>query len=279
MGQPDTDAKARRAATSRRFPDKTVLVTGGAAGIGLACVKRLLDEGAQVLIADADPKGKSIAAGLGERARFAPCNVTRAEDWATVITAVGDWTGRLDALVNNAGITASGKDYDVLNVSPAHIEHVMRVNLIGAWLGVQTCLPMLIESCGAIVNISSRAGIFAVPSAPAYAASKAALISLTKSAALYCAQQKTAVRCNAVMPGSVNTPTWRPISGPASSVSLQKEGERKAGTPTDANFDHIPLARLARPDEIASAAVFLASEDASYITGTTLLVDGGQSCL
>jgi NAD(P)-dependent dehydrogenase (short-subunit alcohol dehydrogenase family) len=110
-----------------------------------------------------------------------------------------------------------------------------------------------------------------MPGAPAYAASKAALVSLTRSVALQCAREKTGVRCNAVLPGSIDTPMWRPLSGDG--TAMTREQGLAAGLP------HIPMARLGQADEVAAAVLFLGSADASYITGTTLLVDGGQSCL
>ena len=151
------------------------------------------------------------------------------------------------------------------------IRRMLDINFEGAWTGIRTMLPLLTAARGAIVNVASRGAEVAMPSAPAYAASKAALISLTRSTALYCARNSSGVRCNAVLPGSVDTPMWRPLSGDGSTTT--RAAAIAAGLP------HIPLGRLAQPEEIAAAVLFLASGAASYITGTGLLVDGGQSCL
>lgn len=128
--------------------------------------------------------------------------------------------------------------------------------------GIRRCLPLMEARGGAVVNVASRAAEAGTPQAAAYAASKAALVSLTRSLAVHGAGLRPVLRCNAVLPGSVATPMWRPISG---------EG-------ADDPFAQVPLGRIARAEEIASAVLYLASDEASYITGTTLTVDGGQSC-
>ncbi len=255
-----------------RFSGQFAIISGAASGIGLACARRFVAEGGRVLMLDRDLAGLTAAARqLGNAADYIACDVAVEEDWLAAAKRVETHKDRLDTLINCAAITQSGQTVNVAHAGAEHIRRTLSVNFEGAWAGIRTMLPYLTAAHGSIVNVASRAAVVGVPGAPAYAASKAALVSLTRSVALQCAREKRGVRCNAVLPGSVDTPMWRPLSGDGRVLS-REEGLAN-GLP------HIPMARLARPDEIASAILFLASEDASYITGTTLLVDGGQSCL
>ncbi len=250
-----------------RFAGRVALVSGAASGIGLACAARLVAEGAEVVLTDRDAGGAAVAGDLGARAHFMPCDIALEADWRACADAIRTRFGRLHVLVCNAGITASGTDVDCENADTAHIAGIMAVNFAGTWAGMRACLGLM--QGGAIVTVASRAALVGTPLAPAYAASKAALVSLTRSLALHCARNGSGIRCNAVLPGSVDTPMWRPISA----------GDADRAAVIAAGLPHIPLGRLATPAEIAAAVLFLATDDASYITGTTLLVDGGQSCL
>lgn len=252
----------------QRFDGKIAFVTGAASGIGHACAKALADEGATVIVADRSADGEKVAAAI-DRALFFRLDVGDTAGWENAASFVKERCGRLDVLINSAAITRGGEAFNVANATDEVIEETLAVNLKGAWAGIRVMLPLLEAAQGAIVNIASRAAEVGVPDAPAYGASKAAMVSLTRSTALLSARRKSGVRCNAVLPGSVDTPMWRPLSGGGKS----REEAIAAGLP------HIPLNRLATAQEIAAPVLFLASGEASYITGTTLLVDGGQSCL
>jgi NAD(P)-dependent dehydrogenase (short-subunit alcohol dehydrogenase family) len=248
------------------------MITGAASGIGLACARRFVVEGGRVAILDRDDtRGPAQAAELGSAAEFIKFDAASDSDWADAAARVAAGGGRLDVLINCAAMTESGTAVDVAHAGNDHIRRTFGVNFDGAWAGIRALLPHLTAARGAIVNVASRAAVAAMPAAPAYAASKAALVSLTRSVALQCARENRGVRCNAVLPGSVDTPMWRPLSGDGKVMT------REQGLAT--GLPHIPMARLAQPEEVAAAVLFLASDDASYITGTALLVDGGQSCL
>jgi len=251
-----------------RFKDRVGVVTGAASGIGLAVARRLAAEGARVMAFDRDPAGVDRLADRPS-IRFATLDVTDAAGWTLRAAEVAEQFGSPDILVSAAGIVASGRDTDVARADLDAARRVMAVNFEGAWLAIQALLPRMAAD-GAIVTIASRAAGVGSPSAPAYAASKAALVSLTRSTALHGARDPRRIRCNAVLPGSVDTPMWRPLDDAAA--------RDRAGAMAHA-ATAIPLGRLADASEIAVAALFLASPEASYITGATLAVDGGQCAL
>lgn len=251
-----------------RLSNKIALVTGAARGIGAAIARAFSDEGAEVIVTDIDDAGgAAMAARLG--ARFERLDVAVEADWERVARLFP----RLDVLVNNAGVT--GFEGPFSGAPPAHDpEHaslsdwraVHAVNLDGTFLGCRYAIrAMRARGAGSIINISSRSGLVGVAGAAAYAASKAAIRNHTKSVALYCAAQGLAIRCNSIHPAAVLTPMWEPLLGQG-----PDRAAREAAMVADT-----PLKRFARPEEVAALAVLLASDEATYMTGSELSIDGG----
>jgi NAD(P)-dependent dehydrogenase (short-subunit alcohol dehydrogenase family) len=241
---------------SRRFEGRSVLVTGGARGQGAAHVERLAREGAFVLAADVlDSDGEQLAAALAaERLRVAyrHLDVTRADEWAAAVAQVAVETGRLDVLINNAGIIHVNP---LLDETVASWNQILAVNLTGPLLGIQAAVPVMRRTGGSIINVASIFGVVGAAGYAGYTASKGGLLALTKTAALELAAE--GIRVNAVVPGGVSTP--------------MNEAEKKDG----GVVPETPLGRRASVAEIAAAVAFLASDDASFVTGTDLAVDGG----
>jgi 3-oxoacyl-[acyl-carrier protein] reductase len=242
-----------------RLQDHVVIVTGGASGIGAATARRVTTEGATVVIFDinreAAEKHAATLCSEGADAAGFGVDVTRRSDWEAAVSRVIEQYGRIDALVNNAGVT---RDKSLVKMSDDDWDLVIDVNLKGAWLGCQAVAPHLRERGGSIVNMSSesRNGEFGQSN---YSAAKAGVVGLTRTVAIE--QARYNVRCNAIAPGSVDTPMTRVVP----------EQVR------DSWLDSIPLRRLAEPDEIASVVAFLLSADAAYVTGQVVGVDGGSS--
>lgn len=249
-----------------RFNGKSIIVTGGAAGIGRACVEVFAAEGGAVVIADLDAeKGTALAAeinGRGGKALFVPTDVGSARDAGALIDATLEWACGLDVLVNNAGII---KTADFLDLSEADFDAVLRVNLKGAFLVGQAAARAMVARGrgGAIVNMSSCNAVLAIPNQVPYVTSKGGLNQLTKVMALALAEKN--IRVNAVGPGSILTDLLR--------VVMENDEVRRR------ILARTPLGRCGEPSEIAKIVLFLASEDASYITGQCLYADGGRLAL
>jgi NAD(P)-dependent dehydrogenase (short-subunit alcohol dehydrogenase family) len=249
---------------------KVALVTGAARGIGAAIARAFVDEGATVWLSDLrDAEGEALAASMGTRARFRHLDVREEAQWASVMTELLAAHGAIDVLVNNAGITGfedSAAPQNPCEVSLADWHRVHRTTLDGVFLGCREALrAMRVHGRGSIINIGSRSGVVGIPGAAAYASAKAAVRNHTRSVALWAAEQGTAIRCNVIQPAAVLTPMWEPMLGHG-----PDRASRMAAFVADT-----PLRRFARPEEVAAVAVLLASDEASYITGTDINVDGG----
>jgi NAD(P)-dependent dehydrogenase (short-subunit alcohol dehydrogenase family) len=251
-----------------RLQNKVALVTGAARGIGAAIAEAFRAEGAAVLVTDIDEAaGRATAERLG--AAWLKLDVREELAWIGAMARVLDSHGRLDVLVNNAGISgleggaAGGVPHDPEHAALADWQAVMRTNLDGVFLGCKHALRAMRRGtrAGSIVNIASRSARVGVPAAAAYAASKAAVVNHTRSVALYCAEQRLPVRCNAILPAAVLTPMWEPLLGQG-----EDREARMAAFVADT-----PLRRFGLPAE----AVLLASDECPYMTGSELHVDGG----
>lgn len=253
-----------------RLQGKVALVTGAARGIGAAIATAFVREGAHVVLTDInDTLGEETARGLGESAGYRRLDVREETDWQRVLSELLDTRGRLDVLVNNAGIT--GFENGVLAHDPEHASldswhAVHRTNLDGVFLGCKHAIrAMRTHGSGSIINISSRSGLVGIPSAAAYASSKAAVRNHTKTVALYCAAQGLSIRCNSIHPAAILTPMWEPMLG----EGADREARMRAFT------RDTPLQRFGTPEEVAAVAVLLASDEAAYMTGAELNIDGG----
>lgn len=247
-----------------RLTDKICVITGGARGIGQAIAEAFVAEGAEVILTDTDVEaGHALAATLS--ARFMRLDVREEADWAALAVRVPI----MDVLVNNAGVTGFEQGtvpHDPEHVSLENWRAVHATNLDGTFLGCRTAIAaMKGKGAGSIINMSSRSGLVGIPAAAAYASSKAAIRNHSKSVALYCAQQGWAIRCNSIHPAAILTPMWE--------VMLGDGPDRK--TRTAALIADTPLKRFGLASEVAAIAVLLASDEASYITGSEFNIDGG----
>jgi NAD(P)-dependent dehydrogenase (short-subunit alcohol dehydrogenase family) len=242
---------------------RVCIVTGGSQGIGEACVRRFVAEGARVVIADvADGPGQALAAALGELALYVHCDVSsKAQVDALVAQTFTTW-GRVDVLVNNAGIF---KAADFLDISEADFDAVLNVNLKGAFLmGQAVARVMAAHGGGRIVNMSSVNGVLAIPNIASYNVSKGGVNQLTRVMALALADKN--IRVNAVAPGTIATELA------AKAVLTSDEARNKI-------LGRTPMKRLGEPSEIADVVAWLASDAASYVTGEIVTVDGGRMTL
>ncbi len=265
------EATRERNGVADRLAGKITLITGAASGIGRSAAEACLREGASLVATDIDAEGGKRALGdAGGSISFLTHDVTSESDWRSVVGIVEERFGRLDVLVNNAGIGLSGP---VVDTSFSEWQRLMRVNVDGVFLGVKHGLPLMRASGGgSIVNVSSIAGITASPNASAYCASKGAVRLFTKSVALECADARDGVRVNSVHPGPVDTAIWDTLLGiaPGSQVSREAILDKYAD-------QTVPLGRLGTLQEIAAGIVWLASDESSFVTGAELVIDGGKS--
>ncbi len=243
------------------FEDRVVLIAGGSRGIGLAAAKLFADEGARlVLFARNRERGSAAASGI-PGSRFVAGDVRRTDHCERAVNEAVAAHGRLDVLINDAGVIYRNRTAEA--TSEEEWDETFDTNVKGAFLMSKLALPHLRSTRGNIVNVSSYVGIVGFAGAAAYAASKAALLNLTRSMALDHAAE--GIRVNAVCPGSVDTEmirsAWRSQTDPAAAEQQWKEKH--------------PMGRIATPEEVARAILFLASGHASFITGAALAVDGG----
>lgn len=238
-----------------RLKGKRTMVTGGARGIGEAIARAFIAEGAQVIVADIrDDQGESLVEDLGERAEFLHLDVTDDEAWRRVGEQAV--TAPLDVLVNNAGAVVS---FDPLHeVEPETFRRIVELNLTSVFLAMRYVIPPMVErGSGSVINLSSISGVVGHDVAPAYQAAKGGVRTLTKNGAITYATQ--GVRVNSIHPGIIATP-------------MVAEQPRWA---TEAFIASTPMGRAGQPSEVAGLAVFLASDESSFVTGAEMYVDGG----
>lgn len=247
-----------------KLQNKSALITGGARGIGAAIARLFAQEGAAVIIADVDAEnGGRLAAELS--GEFFNLDVSSEKDW-DLLAAMHPV---VDIVVNNAGITGfedSPGPHDPENATLAEWHRVHAVNLDGTFLGCRYAIKaMRAKGTGSIINMSSRSGLVGIPGAAAYASSKAAIRNHNKSVALYCASQGLKIRCNSIHPAAILTPMWEAMIGDG-----PDRDARMAAMVADA-----PLKRFGTVEEVAAIALLLASDDATYMTGSEIHLDGG----
>ena len=246
---------------SGRLQGKRVIVTGAVAGIGRAVTAAFIEAGARVAIADLSERGLETALELGACAHFLRCDVSNSQEVAAMVQAAVAWLGGLDVLVNNAGIQLAGR---IEQFDPQLWDHLMAVNVRGCFLVTRAAIRHLRDAGGgSIINTASLAAWRSGPGLAAYAASKGAIVAFSNTAALELAPDR--IRVNSVCPGFVDTPFNQPaidfVGGQAALDALVARA--------------VPLARQAQPREIAPLYVYLASDEASYVTAQSWFVDGG----
>ncbi len=251
-----------------RLAGKVALVTGAASGLGAETARRLAREGAAVMLSDLSiGNGELVTAEIiasGGRAAFIAHDVTSEDDWTAAVAGTTTVFGRLDILVNNAGIV--GNQLELMTHSLADWRRILAVNLDGVFLGMRAVGPVMAgQGGGSIINLSSIMGKVAMPNVTAYAASKGGVLMLTKAAAVEWAP--LGIRVNSVHPGFIDTPMV------ANALHAAENGNEMRSAIMAAH----PLGRLGVPREIADAVVFLASDEASFMTGAELVVDGGYT--
>ncbi|MBE1537187.1 glucose 1-dehydrogenase [Actinomadura algeriensis] len=234
--------------------DKVVIVTGGARGLGAAAARRMARDGARIVVTDVlEEPGEETAAQVG--GLFVRHDVTDRDGWAAVAAAALEEYGRIDGLVNNAGVSSNAL---LENETLEYFEKVMRINLTGVFLGLKAVIePMKAVGGGSIVNVSSAAGLTALPLTSAYGASKWGVRGLTKIAATELGAHR--IRVNSVHPGMTYTPMTAEVGA----------------VPGEGGFPLAALGRVGLPEEIGEAVAFLISDAARYVTGAELAVDGG----
>ncbi|MCH9675487.1 MAG: glucose 1-dehydrogenase [Gammaproteobacteria bacterium] len=252
-----------------RLAGKTIVVTGGASGIGRACAQRALEQGAKVFICDIAENGADVAAELGRDVGFRALDVADETGWQVAMAEMAESAGGLDGLINAAGIFRRGTPHNVENATLDDWRRVYQVNVEGVFLGCKYAIPAMRDSGGgSIVNISSLAGIIGSAHAAAYGSSKGAVRQFSKSVAQHCARKRYNIRCNSIHPGSIDTPMGHEaMSGVGATLEEGRERYRNA----------IPLRMIGEPDDIAYGALYLLSEEAKFVTGIELIIDGGVS--
>ncbi|MBT3592383.1 MAG: SDR family oxidoreductase [Hellea sp.] len=253
-----------------RCKDTTALVTGGLKGIGLAIANRLAEEGSTVFITDIDKPSEDLNANIN----YINADVTNELDWKRVAQLIEDERGSLDILVNNAGVDCVGP---VQKTSLKNWRRVMSINVDGAFLGVKHCYDILAKASekrnggASIVNISSMLSKVGYIDTSGYNASKGAISSFTKAIAVEFASKNISIRSNSVHPGFVHTPLLQ-----QGMQNLVNEGVADSvDVLLDMLSEMTPIGRMAKPNEIANAVLFLASDESSYMVGSELVIDGG----
>jgi NAD(P)-dependent dehydrogenase (short-subunit alcohol dehydrogenase family) len=245
-----------------KLSQKVAIVTGATQGIGLACAQRLIAEGAKVMLVDIKPEGVQAAEALGDAARFYTADVSQKADVDALVAETMAVFGRIDILINNAGVTHKA---DFLELTEDDFDRVMRINLKSMFLCSQAVARQMVKQhSGCIINMSSVNSELAIPDQVPYVVSKGGINQLTKVMALNLAQH--GIRVNGIGPGTILT-------------ELAKKAVLSSPEARHTILSRTPMGRCGEPEEVASIAAFLASDDASYMTGQTLYVDGGRLAL
>ncbi|MEC7658409.1 MAG: glucose 1-dehydrogenase [Pseudomonadota bacterium] len=251
-----------------RLDGKIALITGGASGFGAASGKIFAREGAKVVLTDKNADGaQAVAQEIGNSASAMSHDVVSEDDWKRVVADTLDMHGKLDILMNNAGVMGTGAPQDIENMSLDEWKFVQEINSDGVFLGCRAVIQAMKDSGGgSIINISSTAGFRATPGIAAYGASKGAVRQLTKSVAAYCGRKGYNIRCNSIHPGMVRTPLGEAV------LKYYGELEERA----QKRAESVPLGTLGEVEDVAYAALYLASDEARYINSSELIVDGGM---
>ncbi|MHA6260054.1 glucose 1-dehydrogenase [Sporosarcina sp. CAU 1771] len=238
-----------------RLEGKVAIVTGAAQGMGATHVKRFVEEGAKVVFTDInEEKGLALEKELGENSKFVKHDVTNAADWKTVVDTTEETFGAIDILVNNAGISMNKS---LLEMTEEQYRTIVNINQVSVFLGMKATAPSMMKAeKGSIINISSMNGL--VGGAVGYTDTKFAVRGMTKAAALQLGQN--GIRVNSVHPGVIETP----MISEGDAVEAIKEFSK-----------HIPMRRIAKPEEVTNLVLFLASDESSYSTGSEFVIDGG----
>jgi NAD(P)-dependent dehydrogenase (short-subunit alcohol dehydrogenase family) len=245
-----------------KLKDRIAIVTGASRGIGLACAERFAADGATVIMSDVDDgAGEAAAKAIG--ATYMHCDVSKASEVNALVEAVVKRFGAIDILMNNAGIAMAG---DFLSITEADLDKVLGINLKGSFLMLQACARHMVKQAesgrkpGAIINMSSVNDTLAIPTIVSYCMSKGGVSQLTRATSIYLAPY--GIRVNAIGPGSIRTDMYKGVVADPAAVKRV--------------MSRTPMGRPGEPSEVASIAAFLASDDASYVTGETIYVDGGR---
>jgi len=240
-----------------KLDGKVALVSGGSRGMGAATVRRLHADGASVLFGDIlDDEGKALADELGDRVRYVHLDVTSEEQWQSAVEQTEREFGKLDVLVNNAGILVFNA---IVDTTVEELRRVLEVNLVSAFVGMKTAIPAMRRAGGgSIVNISSTEGLAATVFCGAYTASKFGVRGITKVAAIEYGGE--GIRANSVHPGGIDTPMTRAV--------MDETGRKYVA-------NKVPLKRMGTAEDIADTVAFLASDESSYVNGAEIVLDGG----
>ena len=248
--------------TGCRLEGKVAFISGGAGGIGRATAERFSAEGAVIVIADIDEVAGARACATNPNLSFEPLDVTSDASWTAAVDRTLSRHGRLDVLVNGAGVVVVKSIEDI---TESEWRRVQAVNVDGVFLGCRHAIRAMKETGGSIINLSSVSGLVGGHNLVAYNASKGAVRLLTKSVALHCARKGYGIRCNSVHPAFVETPMLDDV------VAHSRDPAAARGRLGEA----IPLGRTGTPDEIAALLVYLASDESAFVTGAELVIDGG----
>ena len=249
---------------SDRLGGKVVVISGGASGIGFAAAQRFVEHGATSILADVDPAAAEKAASAHDRLVAMKLDVTNDAQWGAVLDETVKRFGKVDAVINNAGIFSMK---DIEQISLEEFQRTMHVNVDGVFLGCRHAVRVMKAHGGSIVNLSSVSGLIGGRNTVAYNASKGAVRLLTKSVALHCAHKQYGVRCNSVHPTFVETPMFD------AALATSRDPEKMRG----ALLSVVPLGRPAKPVEIADMLVYLVSDESQFVTGAEFVIDGGMT--